>query len=286
MAGNAATTKGLRIGNALKQERENAKITLSAFAAEIGVSKSMLSRIENGLKLPEEHLVAKILTKLDVAGDKYDEILGMLEGADAQQWNATTLADQAQQSAALAEFEANASAIYDVAPLLVPGLLQVGPYARAIMSKGTVPTGEIAHRVATRMGRRDVIDPHRTETPAHYTALIDEAVLRRIVGSPAVMVEQLTHILRVAKWEHADIRVIALDGGWTPALSGQFSLIDPRNDGFPIVSMGTRRSNLLLHAPEDVAAYRDAVNAVLRAAMSPDETTTLIAAVIDEMQGR
>lgn len=276
----------MRLGAALRVERDLRGETLSGFAGRSGISKGHLSKIENGHVLPKEHQVAKILTLLEVKGTRYDEILDLLNGADAQQWNATTLGDQAQQSAALVQFESEAGEIYQVASLLAPGLVQVSSYARAIMSGGTVPQGEISHQVATRMGRRDVIDPNRTDNPARYTALIDEAVLRRVIGSPAVMVEQLTHLLHVANWGHADIRVVALDAGWTPALSGTFSLIEPRGDGFPIVSMGSRRSSLILHTAEDVAAYREAVDVVLRATMSPTDTKELIAAVINEMRRR
>lgn len=292
MAGNIASakasTKSMRVGAALREEREARKVSLRKFALEVDISQAQLSRIETGQTKLEIALVAKILTKLDVKGARYEQILSWLDGPDTQQWIATSGADQAQQSAALVEFEAGASQIFEFAALLVPGLLQVAPYARAIMSRGTVPPSEVTTRVLTRMGRRDVIDPSRTANPAAFTAVLDEGVLTRVIGSPAVMVEQLEHLLTVTSWAHTDIRVASLkNANWHPGLSGGFLLIEPRNsDGIPIVSIGSRRASLILHANEDVAEYRESADAVLRAAMSPDETTTLIAAAIKEMRRR
>lgn len=281
----AASMKAVKLGAALRQERDATGTALRKFAPQVGMSPAHLSRIENGHALPTRDTVGRILAKLDVNGDRYSEIVGMLDGADAPQWVATGIADQALQSAAMVEFEANAATIYEVATLLFPGLLQVASYARAIMSRGTVPRGEVATRVATRMGRRDVIDPARTANPAHFTAILDEAVLQRVIGSPAVMVEQLEHLLKVAAWDHADVRVLRLaDADWHPGLSGPFSLIEPRGDGFPIVSIGSRRASLILHSDEDVAEYRESVDAVLRAALSQADTTDLIAAAIEEMR--
>lgn len=284
MAENTVTTKALRLGSALRQEREALDISLSKFAPMVDLSKSQLSRIETGQALPKEHELGKILQTLGVKGDRYEELVKLLQGADSIQWLATTLGDQAQQQAAMVAAEAEADWIVDGAALLVPGTSQVDGYARAIMSGGIVPRGEIAASVAMRMGRRDVIDPNRRANPARYTALIDEAVLHRIVGSPEIMVDQLTHLLEVASWPHTAIHVVALDAGWTRLASGPFTYLERGEAGTPIVYLGSRRSTLILHAKEDVTEYRETVDSVLQAAMLEPESAELIAAVRDEMR--
>lgn len=287
MTDNAPTTKGLKLGRALRSTRESTGISLTKFAEQVGIDKARLSRIETGkgTKPPTEEEVARILGGLGINGDLYVEIMDMARGADAPQWNATTLPERQQMNDAVVEAETGAASITEFALALIPGLVQVPNYARAIMSGGTVPRSEINTRVVNRLGRSHVISPDR-DNPARFLALIDEAAVRRVVGGPTVMTEQLNYLLKVAAWEHADVRVVPFGAGWHPGVAGQFSLIEPHDaSGIPIVYLENLRSGQILHSEEDVAEYRNSVDSVLRAAMSSTDTEKLIAAIIEGMKG-
>lgn len=284
MAENGASTKSIRIGSALRVEREREGHSLGDFAAKSGISKGHLSKIENGHVLPKEHQVAKMLTLLDVKGERYDEIIGLLNGAEATEWTASTLGERDAMNAALTDFEVGAREIVDGALVLGPGLTQNADYTRAIMSGGTVPRSEINARVTMRMGRAAIIDPNRTDNPASYTALLDEAVLHKQIGGPIVMVKWLQFLLRMAKWPNVTIQVIANTAGWYPGLAGAFSMIRPRDpEALTVVYTETRRTGQILHAREDIEEYDRTILAGQGAAMSPTDTEALIAAVIEKM---
>src|SRR5213595_3057924 len=104
MADNTATTKGRMLGGALKDAREERGVSLRSVAGELGIDPGLLSRIENGKRVPKESEVARILTHLGVNGERYDEIVAMLSGVSATEWHASTLPEQRQQLAALLEF--------------------------------------------------------------------------------------------------------------------------------------------------------------------------------------
>lgn len=285
MSKNSASTKWLQIGAAVRVERQARQITLADFAQLAGFSKGHMSKIENGQVPLKEHLVAKMLTLLRVKGARYDEIIKLLDNADAAEWTATEVGDRDAMNKALIDFEARAGEIVDSALAIVPGLIQVPEYTRAIMSSGFVPSAEIAARVAMRMGRSSVIDPQRSDTPAKYTALLDEAVLRKRVGSATVMVKQLRFLMNVASWSNATIRVIPDSAGWYPGMTGAFSKINPRDpDDLAVVYLETRRSGQILHLDEDMEEYDRTIVAAQRAAMSPDDTAKLIAAAIEWME--
>ena len=287
MADNGLTFKAGKLGRALRETRTGLGITLTDFAKQVGIDKGKLSKIETGKlpKPPAEEEVARILGALGVNGDKYDEIMRIAHGAPASQWTATTPSDRELMNSAVIDAEAAALEIVAGALILIPGLAQKLSYARAIMSGGTVPRAEISTRVATRVGRSNVIDPSRTAQPAKYTAIIDEAALRRQVGGPTVMIEQLEYLEQLAAWDNTEIRVVPFKAGWYPGASGAFELIEPRDPSdLPLVYLEDRSSGRLLHADEDVAEYREAVAAGLRAAMKPAESLELIAAVINEMR--
>jgi transcriptional regulator with XRE-family HTH domain len=285
MPAHTGSPKARVLGNALRQAREDKGLGLRALAGELDLDPSALSKWERGLMVPKDVVVARILTHLGINGERYDEILTMPEGADAAQWLAITLPEQRQQLAALLDFENTADTITTASPLLIPGLLQESGYVRAIMSAGTVPADEIATRVAVRIGRRDVIT---RRDPARLVAFIGESALRQVIGGPNVMAEQLTFLLEAASWANVELRVIPYASGWHPALEGPFTIIDPKVNAeratTPVVHIENRRSGLFLHEKEDVDTYRQAVDAVLLAAMSPTDTEELIAAVIKEMR--
>lgn len=120
----ARTLKARALGSALRQAREEKGLLLRELASAIKRDIGVLSRWETGERTPKPELVAQILTRLDVDGDRYDEIMTLAYGTDESQWVATTLPEQRQQMAAYVDWEQNASRIVEVAPLLVPGLLQ------------------------------------------------------------------------------------------------------------------------------------------------------------------
>src|SRR5699024_12445705 len=81
----------------------------------------------------------------------------------------------------LPDFEAEASFIRTYEPQVIPGLLQTPEYAEALLRSGQAHEDDaIAARVDARMHRQQIL--HRHEPPTFW-AIIDEAALRRVVGS-------------------------------------------------------------------------------------------------------
>lgn len=279
------TPKARALGTALREAREGTGKTLRQLAVELGRDHTLLSRWETGQRAPRTTDVAQVLTLLGVIGERYDEILEMAEGTDAPQWLAVSLPEQQQHMRTLLDFEDSAEVITTVSPLLIPGLLQAPGYVKAIMAAGGVPAAEIPTRVAVRIGRQATI---AGRAPTKLVAYIGESALRWVVGSPDVMADQLEHLLDVGRRPNIDLRAIPYASGWSPAMEGPFTLIDPKADqerpSMPVVHIENRRSGLFLHEVEDVDTYRQAVDAVQVAAMSPTATEGLIAAVIKEMR--
>ncbi|MEU6270485.1 helix-turn-helix domain-containing protein [Saccharopolyspora shandongensis] len=273
------TPKGRALGNALRQARQERDLTVRAFAAQLGRDPGVLSRWETGDRTPKPEQVAQILTSLGVNGDRYEEIVDLAYGADDSSWVATTLPAQRQQLAAFIDFEQNASKILEASPMLIPGLLQTNDYIRAVMTDARVPVGELATRIAVRIGRRDVITRDR---PTQFTALVGEAALRQLLGGRKVMIEQLRYLLEMARRPNIELRVFRFGTGWNPALEGQFHLIET-GDG-TVVHLENLKSALFLHEDSDVRTYRRAAEKVLDVAMNQAESAKLIRYIANSME--
>jgi hypothetical protein len=115
-------------------------------------------------------------------------------------------------------------------PILVPGLLQTGDYARELF----IAAGEDCERadelVAARLGRQAILE--RTGPP-HVVAVLDESVLHRLIGSPAIMSDQLGHLAEVSERPYISVEVVPGSTGANAGLSGGFQLA--ASDGAPDV---------------------------------------------------
>ncbi|HEV8555808.1 MAG TPA: helix-turn-helix transcriptional regulator [Actinophytocola sp.] len=267
------TPKSRALGRALRQAREDNDLRLRDFAAKLGRDPGMLSRWETGERTPRPDQVAQILALLGVNGERYEEIIRLTEGTRASQWLALTLPEQREQLNTLVDLEQSATTITEASPLLIPGLLQITPYIRAIMTSGSVPPDETATRIAIRNGRKEVLKGHN---PVRLVALVGEAALCQLIGSPEIMAEQLRYLLDAASWPNVDLRVIPFSTGWHPGLEGLFQLIESKN-ATPVVQLENRRSGLFLHEDDDIDPYRRAIEMMLRVALNHIDSTDLIA---------
>ena len=277
----AGTAKGRALGGALRKARTERKLSLRQLAAKINRQPGVLSTWETGTHIPKPDQVAQILVTLEITGDRYDEIIALAYDNDAPLWVATSLPERLQQLSALVDFEQNAATLTDVSPLMIPGPLQTSNYIRAAMIDARIPAGDVAARVAMRIGRRDVID--RSNDPVQYIALVGQTALTHVIGDRAIMAEQLRFVIKMAQRPNLTVRAIRSDSGWHPALEGPFYLIEFA-DMAPLVHLENRRSGLFLHKSDDVGVYKLAAESVLKATMSESETIKLIADLIARME--
>jgi hypothetical protein len=120
--------------------------------------------------------------------------------------------------------EAEATSIRGYNPDIVPGLLQVEGYARAIFESGDPPLdpAAIGHRIEARIRRQALLTGD--DAPLfHY--IVDEGALRRTVGGPAVMRAQLARIIEVASLPKVTFQLIPFDVGAHPGLDSNFVIL-------------------------------------------------------------
>ena len=124
-----------------------------------------------------------------------------------------------------ARHEQRARAIRTYEALVVPGLLQTEHYARALLTAGGGT--DVEALVTTRMGRKAVFD---RDPPPYLWVLLDETLLSRPVGGPAVMRAQLAYLLEMSALPNVSLRVVPVDVGWHVGLDGPFEIIETASD--------------------------------------------------------
>jgi transcriptional regulator with XRE-family HTH domain len=268
-----ATPRARALAAALRDARVSRGIGQRELARMLGITHPRLSHWERGTRMPKIEEVAAVLACLRVVGTEKDGLLDLARNTHEPNW-----LEAPQELPAIVECERTAAAILDWNPSLVTGPLQIPAYSRAIF--GLLSPAEAEPRMMIRLARQDVLT---RRDPPPYTALLGEAVLRQGIGGSAVMADQLRHLLVMAKSRHLTIRVVRAGIGWHPGLVGPFTVFDFVN--LPsIVSVEHHRGSAYLYDEGYVAGYKAAANVVLNLATSEQDSLTLIAEVITELE--
>lgn len=153
------------------------------------------------------------------------------------------------------------------------GLLQTEEFAQAcaVSSSGPIDGESVKREVELRMERRART---LTEPGPSFWAILDEGILRRMVGGPKVMMRQLEHLLDVATNSNVMLQVMPFERGGHPGLYGQFAVLDfPPGSRKPVVYVEGQAGNLLLSSGEDVQRCTLAWQII--SANAADQSTTL-----------
>ncbi len=183
-------------GHQVRRARRAAGWTLTEFGQRIGYDPGQISRIENGKRPPTE-LFAQMCDRAFPDRDGwFSEFY-----AESRTWIATppwfrSWIEHEQHAAALRIWQLG----------VLSGLLQTEEYARAILAVNPgVTDDQVTERLAIRLARQAILT--QNDPPAVWF-LVDEAALRRCVGSPAVMAAQLAHLAGVARLPNVTIQVV------------------------------------------------------------------------------
>lgn len=270
------TPRARFLGAELRDARTKVDISVRELARQLGIGHAKVSLWENGKKIPKTEDVASYLTVIGVTGDERERLLEMARLAEQPNWLLAGVPGIDAELGALMEFEKTAKEITVWAPLLIPGLLQTGDYARAIM--GNSPSADT--RVAMRLGRRDVLTRRH---PAEFTAIIGEAVLRDAITEPEVTVAQLEHLRRTAELPNVTVQIMPSRVGYHPGLAGPFVLLEFAK-AKPIVHVEHHRASAFAFEDADVAAFVDVAERLRGLAMNPDESASFIAELMNELE--
>lgn len=249
------TVRLRRLAAELRGHREAHGWTVSETANRLGWKSPKVSKIENG---ESRRLSANDLDKLlDLYGieepSERAALHRLAKEATVQGWWANYR--DAFGSRALPDFETEASTIRTYEALVIPGLLQTSEYAEAVFrgASFTDDTVSIQRLVEARMERQHILS--RPHAP-HLWAIVDEAALRRVIGSPEVMYNQLQHLINMAGHHNVDLQVLAFSSGSHPALSGDFTILefqDPLDR--PVVYVDTASDVRFLEKPDEIKRY-------------------------------
>jgi transcriptional regulator with XRE-family HTH domain len=259
--------------------------TGGAVAKALGWSPAKVSRYELGQSSFPLEEIEKLLDFYGVTDPRRGQILALAEDANQRGWweeYADSLAPDYMEFLGL-EAEATASSEWHLG--IIPGLLQTEEYARQIhldyQSAIPTPPGIIERRIRVRLRRQELLTSR--EPPLDLSAVLDEAVILRKVGSSDLMYRQLEHLVAVADLPNVDLRILPLASGGV-RLTDSFSVLsfgvseagDSASVLEDVVWVESVKSQIYVGGETETYNFSLVFNGLQNAALSPADSKRLI----------
>lgn len=286
--------KARRIAGTLRELRERSGTTVADAARAVDHDASWLSRVERVETRPHPNDVRALLALyggLDEAA--IEAMVAVARQARQRGWWYKFSPVMPDWFDTYVGLETDAACIRTYEPQWIPGLLQTEAYARATLLASATPdpTDHIDQRVALRIERQ--LRLSGGDDPPRMRVVLDEAAVRRHIGGPAVMREQIEYLIKLAEQPHIQIQVIPFESGAHPGLNGAFVIFDfpPPPAHYPsaaqdkdkIVYLDTLLSGVYLEHADEIATYAAVFEQLRAVALGPHDSCAFLRGVAADL---
>jgi transcriptional regulator with XRE-family HTH domain len=266
------TVRRRRLRYELRRLRTEHGLTIEQVQEASGgdIKAPSISRWENGERSVRPTDLRLLLDIYEVHGEPREALLTLARQAKERGWWQSYASAIPEWFTVYVGLEAEAARIREYAAELVPGLLQTPGYYRAFLQ--TAPAAgtdeEIERKIEVRLARQERLT---ADDPPEYWAVLNEAVIRRVVGGAEAMRGQLNHIAELAKLSHVNIQVLPFGAGVHPAMDGAFSIL-----GFPeatdpdVVYLENQAGSLYLEEEAEIGRYARMFSHLMAKALDPE----------------
>lgn len=269
------TLRRRRLGSELKKRREEAGLTQEQVSRFFEWHSAKVTRIETARVAVTPRDVKDLLALYGVQDEEYREALSALARASKERTWWTDYRDL-MRPGNFVGLEAEATSAKEWEPIVLPGLLQTEAYMRALMGPGRRADApeSLDRRVTLRKMRQERLTSSR---PITLTAIIDESVVRRVIGGTDVMNAQLDHVIDRAQLPNVNVRILPFDAGEHPFLGGPATLLEfPEIAHLDVVYLEGLAGDYYEEQPSEVARYRDEFERLSARALDNDSSLELI----------
>ncbi|QLE72499.1 helix-turn-helix domain-containing protein [Streptomyces rectiverticillatus] len=268
------TFRRRELGKELRRLRERKGYSTKEAAAAIESSEAKLNRVETGHnQLPRVRDLEDLLDFYGVTDpDDRDHLLMLHRESLSSDWYRPYQNFLPSGAVLYAGLETDAATIRAWHSQVVFALLQTESYARSIfMTSKSVDertTEFVEENVALRMKRKEIL---LREDPPELRVILDEAALRRAIGSPEIMREQYKEIERVAALDHVTVQIMP-QNLVTYRSGANFVLLnfDAKLDS--VVMLESALGTTLSDKTREVGAYTRRFDAMREGALAPVKT--------------
>ena len=267
------TVRRRELGALLRKLRTEKGLTVEQAAEQLMFSMSKLSRMETGHGVATRRDIRDLCDLYGVTDEAERGHMTNLavEGRQAGWWQSYDL----NQFADYVGLEADAVSVKNYQSILIPGLLQTPEYARAV-NEAVIPQPDperLDEQTEVRLRRQERLTQ---DPPLRFRVVLDEAVLHRVIGGPAVMGAQLRHLIELTQLPNVTLQVIPFSTGAHPAMDSTFNILEFADAVPGVVYVEGLVGWVYMKRSRDIERYARVFERLRRVALPPDESVGII----------
>jgi transcriptional regulator with XRE-family HTH domain len=279
------TVRRRRLRYELRRLRDEHGLTIEQVQDRSGgdIKAPSISRWESGERSVRPTDLRLLLDIYGVDGERREALLTLARQAKERGWWQAYGSAIPQWFQVYVGLEAEASSVRVYEAELVHGLLQTADYYRAFLraAPAAAADAEADRKIEVRLARQERLTG---EDPPDYWAVLNEAVIRRVVGGAPVMREQLGHIAEMATLPHVNVQVLPFGAGVHPAMDGSFEILGFPEPGDPdVVYLENQAGSLYLEEAAEIDRYTRMFSHLMAKALDPEESRRLIARIAADL---
>ena len=281
-SGHSPTVRRRRLALELRRLRESAKLTCEEVAEQLECSASKISRVETGRVSVSPRDVRDMLAIYAVPEEQRDGLVQLARESRQKGWWHAYADTVHPHFATYLGLENAASQLRIYKCSRIPTLLQTADYARAIHAAGLV-SGQF--RADDRQLELQLERQRQARAnPPKVWVVIDEAALRRQVGGPEVMRQQLEYLCEVSSSPRLFLQVIPFSSGAYVSLDLPFVILSFPDPVDPdVVCMGYATGCLWIEDMAEVDRYNLYFHHLQATALSFDDSLAHMTSVLKEL---
>ncbi|RSO05766.1 XRE family transcriptional regulator [Streptomyces sp. WAC 05379] len=271
-----------RLRIALRQAREERGMTQLEAAQELNWSLSKINRIEQGTFGTSVTDLRAMLALYDISDPvRTAELEEAARGSKGQVWWSEYRDLMDGRLETYLSYEQAADELRAYHPVLIPRLLQTREYAQALHAPRS--GRERGQRLAELLMARQEIVLERSEIRLFF--VVDEAALRRQIGSREVMRTQLHYLTEASRLPQVDVSVLPFTAGAHLATTTGFVLFGFSGDDDDLVYIEGSAARARDDEREQLYQYQecfeDLTQRALRGAHALDAITAAAHSIVD-----
>ncbi|WP_329198268.1 helix-turn-helix domain-containing protein [Streptomyces sp. NBC_01435] len=276
------TTRRRQLGAMMRKLRARKGMTLEEAGRLVGISKATVSRYETQEGPVKWPIADALCRQYNATEAERNAVVALAKDAKQQGWWGPYTDSIPADMNLLLTLEDEAVREDHFSSTYVPGLLQTRDYSTAIQgaSEMRLAPEEIQRLVDIRMKRQEILSRPK---PPHLWAILDESVIRRVVGSPANMRDQLGHLIEANNSQHITLQVLPFSKGAHGAALGSFVILGGAEASLDVVYVDLHVGPLFMETDEELDRYRLAFDYLRAQALDMAASSALIERVRKEM---
>jgi predicted XRE-type DNA-binding protein len=266
---------GREFGTGVRDAIEQSGLTQRKLAELLDWQEAKVSDLVQGKGGVDEVDLVRLLSYCRAPAADVEHLLALFRESREKGWLLFPDDGVPERLRSLIEQERIASKIIVWSMNLVPGLLQIAAYMRAVAEKSTrLKSADIDAFIRAKLERQAILRPGR-----EFVFFVHEQALRLPVGGPDVMRSQLNHIHTMLVRQYISFRVVPTAIGAHAGLASSF--VQLRYAKFePVVYIENHNTGLFLEDKGSLDTYGDALKGLDRDALDAVQSRGLITSML------